>query len=222
MEIDKLGGDGDGFALGISERGEMSAVDASGVDVDSVVEPERPGYRGVAKDYKRVAVISGGPVGSDGEAGVVGLAGGFSIDGKRAGVARGDSLERLRKAGVSNDQIAVVEDEVAGQAGKELCRGGAEWRWFGGELVECAGKAGRGRDGLGVESGDHSHVLIAGDAERMARMHHGHDEAEYGGGCGPATYEVADKCQGSAGRRGYGEIRCMAIDLVAEGSQERE
>jgi len=72
--------DGYEFSLRVAEGGEGAAQDCAGVDVDSVVAPLGCFDWSVAVDYGCCAVIVGGPVETDGQALIVGLAIGFAVE----------------------------------------------------------------------------------------------------------------------------------------------
>jgi hypothetical protein len=78
------------------------------------------GHGGVAVDDDGAAAVLAGPVVADGEAVLVGLAGGLAVQGELADGAGAAALQALGEAGVGDDQLAVVEHVVADEAVDEL------------------------------------------------------------------------------------------------------
>ena len=114
------GRDRDELLLRVAQGRELAAEDAAGVDVDRAVEPLRLGDRRVAVDDHRLAPVFRRPVVADGQAELVGLAGGLAVEGEVADLARAPALHLLLHPGVGDDQLAVVEDVVADQPVEEL------------------------------------------------------------------------------------------------------
>lgn len=76
---DLLGGDLDGFLLGVAQRTEPAAEDAAGVQAQGVVDPLQLRCGGVAVEHHRAAAVVLGPRVAHRQAELVGLAGGVAI-----------------------------------------------------------------------------------------------------------------------------------------------
>ena len=68
---------------------------------------------------RRRAAVLGRPVVADGQAELVGLAGGLAVQRELAHLAGAAALERLLEAGVGDDQLAVVEHVMADEPVEE-------------------------------------------------------------------------------------------------------
>ena len=109
-------GDRHELALRVSQRGQLAAEDAAGVDVGRVVQPLGLGDRGMAVDDHGLAAIVGRPVQADRQPELVGLAGRVAVQGELAHGARAAALHLGLEPGMGDDELAVVEHVVADEA----------------------------------------------------------------------------------------------------------
>jgi len=136
LRVGAEGVDGDEFPFRITEGGETTAEDAAGVDVDRAVKPFGFGDWCVAVDDHGLAAVFGGPVVAHGEAEFIGFAGGFAVEGEFADGAGAPSLHAFLHAGVSDDELAVIEHVVTDETVDEVGDVAAEGVGFGGQLFE--------------------------------------------------------------------------------------
>jgi hypothetical protein len=216
LAVDGAGGDAGELELGVAEGGEGSAVDAAGVDADRSVEPLGLGDRGVAVHDDRPAAVLAGPVVADGEAVLVGLAGGLAVEGELADGTGAAALQALLEAGVGDHELAVVEHVVADEGVDEGLGAGAQLG-EGLELGEGLGEAVGGLDLVAPEVAQELGLVVAGDAEGEAAGDHVHDEVQDLGDLGAAVDEVAEEDDAAAGGVGDGKVTVVvASDEVAE------
>ncbi len=114
------------LAFRIAQGRQLAAEDATGVDVDRLVEPLRKRNRRVTVDDGSSAAIILGPVAPNRQAQIVGLARRFTIECKVAHPARGAALHRLFHSGMGDHQLAVVEHIVADQGIDKISQLGTE------------------------------------------------------------------------------------------------
>ena len=109
---DPLGGNLNNLTLGPTQRGEVSAEHATGVQAHRLVDP-------FGRDRRRVAIEHGGPPPiverpriAHRQPEVVGLAGGVAIQGERSHSAGGPPVVALGQPRMRDDQSPIIEDEV--------------------------------------------------------------------------------------------------------------
>src|SRR5439155_16633413 len=107
------GGDRDELALRVAKGGQAAAEGAAGVDVDRAVYPHRLGHRRVSVDDDRLAAVLLRPVIPDRKAELVRFAGRLAEQGEVPNAPGRTALEALAHPGVRDDEIAVVEHEMA-------------------------------------------------------------------------------------------------------------
>ena len=214
-------GCGDGYQLffRIAERGQGAAEDAAGVQVDGVVQPLGPGHGGVAVRDDGFTPVVGGPVVADGQAELVGLAGGLAVQGELTHGAGGAASQVGAHAGVGDDQAALVEHEVAHQLVDEAHDFAAKFGGAFGYLVEGSGKAVGALHLAALQGAQQAGVVVAGHAQGGACFHHIHDPFQDSRDIGAAVGQVAEEHGFAAGRRGdLGSVDCVA-QFFEQGSQ---
>ena len=113
LVVHPLGRDRDQLLLRVAERGQLAAEDAAGVEADGVVQPLGIGDRRMAVHHHRLAPVVGRPVVANRKAELVGLAGGLAEERKAPDATRGATLQLFVHTRVGDDEVAVVEHEVA-------------------------------------------------------------------------------------------------------------
>jgi hypothetical protein len=204
----------DQLAFGVAQRGELATEHAAGVDADGVVDPLRFGDRGVAVDDDGGAPVVVGPWVADGEAELVGLAGGVPVEGEAADRGRRPVVQPFGEPGVGNDAAPVVDHRMADQAVDELGHLDAELLGLGIELGDGLSEAVGNLDVAAFERAPQLVLVVARDACRGSVSDHAHGEAEHPGAVGAAVDEVADEERLPA--RGMAGGRAVSCDLVAE------
>ncbi len=216
--------------LRVAEGGEFAAENAAGVDVDRPVQPVGLRNRCMTIDDHRLTSVFRRPVEADGQAELVGLAGGFPVEGEVTNLGRAPSLHLLLHPGVSDNELAVVEDVVAHEAVEEVGQFPLERDAdrFGqcGDLGERVGQAVGDLHILAPELPHELQVVVAWYAQRCAMDHHVPHQAYGLEDPGAAVHEIAQEDSPAALGMDEGPVapeRIVAVQAglhVAEASEQ--
>ncbi len=190
---DPLRRDVDQLTLRPAQRGELAAEHRAGVEADGVVQPGGLRDRGVPVDHRRPAAVLLRPRVAHRQAELVGLPGGVAVQGVAADPAGGAAVVPLGQTGVTDDQPAAVEDVVADEAVDELPYLGDELLALARHLLDGLGEAVGVLDLAALEVAAVLVLVVAGHAQRVARLHHRHDAAQHARAVGAAVDQVADE-----------------------------
>ena len=211
---------GDEFAFGVAQSGERSAKNAARIDVDGAVEPFRFGNGGVPVDDGRRAAILGCPVVAHRQAELVGFSGGFAVEGELAHRAGGASCHALLHPGVGDDQLAVIEQVMAGEIVDEIGDLRAKFRRLVRQLRQRLRQAVLNLHIFAAQCFDEFDVVVAGDAEGRSGGDHAHDQLERLRDFRAAIHQIAQKDGFASGGRIGAEI--VGIDGIAQLREQQD
>ncbi|CAO0834319.1 hypothetical protein SMICM17S_01117 [Streptomyces microflavus] len=172
----------------------------------------------MAVDDGGAAAVVLGPRVAHGQAELVGLAGGVPVQRVRADPARSAAVVLLGQSGVADHQVAAVQHVVADQPVDELPHLLPELGVLGvlaRQLLDRLGEAVGLLDLAAREVAAELVLVVAGDAEGVARRDHGHDAAEHTRAVGAPVDEVADE----DGRTPFGVGTVHVSELAQQGVQ---
>src|SRR3989442_1073262 len=105
----------------VAQGRQLAAKGAASVDIDGTIQPVRLWHRCMTVDDHGLAAVFGGPVITNRQAKLVGLARRFSIEGKLTYPTRSPTLHRLFESGVGDHEPPIIQYVMAYKAIKE-CR----------------------------------------------------------------------------------------------------
>ncbi len=190
---DTLGRDVDDLALRPAQGGHLPSEDGTGVQAQGVVHPGGGGHRRVAVDHCGRASVLLGPRIAHGQAELVGLTRGVPVQRVRTDPPRRAPVVLLGQPRVADDQPAAVQDVVADQSVDEVRHLLAELgvlRVLALQLLHRLGESVAVLDLAPLEVTAELVLVVARDAQRVARGHHGHHAAQHTGTVGTAVHEV--------------------------------
>ena len=185
----------DQFVLRVAQGAQAAPEHAAGVDADGAVEPLGDGYRGVAVDHPRAAAVLPGPRVPHGQAVLVALAGGLTVQGEGAHGAGGTPLQFLLHARVRHHQTAIVQLVVAHQGVDELGYLGAPLRGFRRKLLQGLRQAVVQLYVAAAQLAQLLHVMVARHAQGVPGGDCIHHQAQARNAARPAVHQVAEKDQ---------------------------
>src|SRR5262245_34455853 len=112
--------DGHQFALGVAQSGQFPAENTTCIYVDSAVQPLRLANRSMPIDHHRFTSILRGPVVTNWQTIFVGFARRFPVECEITDLARATSLHFFFHAGVSDDELSIIENIMTYQIVEEL------------------------------------------------------------------------------------------------------
>ncbi len=205
------------LALRPAQRRQPPAVDATRVDADRLVQPDRLGNRRVPVDDGRLAAVVLRPRVAHRQPVLVGLAGRVAVEGEGAHRSRGAPLHVGAKPRMGDDEAPVVEDVVADEAVDERRDAGGELGRLGGELRQRLFQPVPDGDVAALQGAQQLDLVVARDAQRVAGLDHAHDESEHRRGGRPAVDEVAEEHGATALEVvGGGAVRGKGVAQLAE------
>src|SRR5690348_2681210 len=195
------GRNGNQFFFRITERRKFSAEDATGVDVNSAIQPFGLGDRGMAVDDGGLAAVVSGPVVTDGETKLVDFARGFPEEREIAHGGGPATLHLFLHAGVGDNEAASIENVVADERVKKPDDLLAKFRRLLFELLESFDDAVSQLHVFSSQLAKQLDVVISRNGEGVAGGDHLHDEAKHRGRIWTAIDEIAEEHGLPAGRR---------------------
>ena len=215
--VDAGRGDADQGPFGIIQGRETATEDTAGVQAQGVVQPLRLRHRRVAVEHQGPAAVLLRPGVPDGQAVLVGLAGGLPVQAELADPAGRAALVALDQAGVGHHQAPAVEHVVADQAVDERLHRSPELSRLGLELFHRGVQAVAALDVLAAQRPQQLGLVVAGHAQRGPGGHHAHDQAQHARRIGAAVHQVAEEHRAPGGVAGvYRQAGAVAVDRVAE------
>jgi hypothetical protein len=129
----------------------------------------------------------------------------------------------LDQAGVRDDELPVVEDEVRDELATEPLDLGTELLRLLGQLRERLGEPVTGLHPLALQRADELRLVVPRHRQGMPRAHHPHRQSQHARSVRPAVDEVAEEDRAAAlGVRGVDRATLhIALDHVAELREQR-
>ena len=151
------------------------------------------GHRGVPVEHDGLAAVVLRPRVPHGQPELVGLPRGLAVQRERAHTPGRTPVVLLLEAGVRDDELSVVEDEVRDQVVAERRDLLTEFCGLSRQLRERLLEAVRDGDLRAAQRADELGLVVSGDGERVPGCDHAHREPEDADDVGAAVDEVAEE-----------------------------